>query len=932
MLRRLFILTLGLWIAVQPAQADTWLQRYLRERRAKDDAKKAVVDDDTNPGEEVRRPEPVNPQDVVDPTAADTTATPAPASIPSEERVLVPTPVNPVPVATPEPVRRAQPVATPQEIGTPAVITRQAPTPAPSVRPRSTPPATATVVVNPTAASPTPAAAAATPQPAETPRDEMDPKTEVIRIAPSNQQQAPDLAQFNYANGFYVKKDFSRAAAEYDRYLTSYPTGADRQAALFRMAESHRQLQNFNAARRTYEQLVLDYRQGDFVGPASFRLAELCFQDKSYPDALAYYRKASVELTDPSLILSAKYNAARCQEALRASSEAIEDYAEVIKTPGENPYRDASRLSTARLLADMGRRKEAVAQYETLIAETTRPAVKAEATVREGLLLPDMGEADKAITVLKKAIQMPEVGPWRETAAVGLLRAAYNAQKYADVLTGYKDGTFSDDAKPEVLLIVANSNRQLGKDKEARDLYESLVRDFPNSSYAKEAQYGRLISLYNTNAPELVQEVDNYLAQTPDATDKRDQLTLLKAEALYKTKNYAAAAPLYASLEDSLLKPTLKAEARFKQGWCSTQAQPRDNAGTIKAFTAFLKEYPTHKLAPTALAQRALSYQQTNNLKAAQADFDQIISRYPQATKEQELAYEQKALILGQQNDNQGMSDTFAALVRKYPKSPAAGKANYWIGWAACTAKNYKEAIKPLQTARQLDKEHFGEKASRLLLQALRAEEDRQGMAEEVTQSEANKVKIPAEYLRWLGTEFYNSGNVADSEKYLARLTAQATPAELQPEDWLMLGSARAKQSKWADSEKSLKTYLGKVTEPAQQATGYLALGETQLGARDFEAASKSADSALSLQPEGRLNAQGRMLSGDIAMARGDFPAAAKLYLSISVVFGDDREITPKALAQAYVAYKKAGDTPQSAKTLNQLQSRYPEYPVPKAN
>ena len=71
------------------------------------------------------------------------------------------------------------------------------------------------------------------------------------------------------------------------------------------------------------------------------------------------------------------------------------------------------------------------------------------------------------------------------------------------------------------------------------------------------------------------------------------------------------------------------------------------------------------------------------------------------------------------------------------------------------------------------------------------------------------------------------------------------------------------------------------------------------------------------------------MLSGDIAMARADFTAAAKLYLSISVLFGDDPEITPKALAQGYVAYKKAENAAQAAKTLNELQSRYPEYPVP---
>jgi len=74
------------------------------------------------------------------------------------------------------------------------------------------------------------------------------------------------------------------------------------------------------------------------------------------------------------------------------------------------------------------------------------------------------------------------------------------------------------------------------------------------------------------------------------------------------------------------------------------------------------------------------------------------------------------------------------------------------------------------------------------------------------------------------------------------------------------------------------------------------------------------------------------MLSGDVAMARGDFAGASKLYTSVSVVFSDDPEITPKALENAYKAYKKSGNEAQAAKTLNELQSHFPEYPVPTAS
>ena len=913
MLRRTLILTIALLLGAETSYSQNWMQRYLSERKAKEDA------------QEIRRAEPVDSPEATPDASGETV-----------RRAELADPQAPT-----ETVRRAEPVtaaSTPEAPAPTPVVIVSTPTPTPNPTPAAqpTPKLKRTLTVQP-AATPVPASTPAPPvavaSPTPEPNDELDPKTNVIRIAPSNKPIPPDISQFNYANSYYTKKEYDRAAAEYERYLTLYPTAPDRQAAMFRMAESNRQLNNLNAAHKIYELLLTEFMDGDFVGPAAYRLADICFEEKNYPDALAYYRKASVRVKDPEIALSAKYHAARCLESLANTSEAIDAYQELLATPGANPFLEASRLALARMLAQAGRKTDALAQYDLVLKETTKDSLKAEATVRQSLLWIEMGQPDKAIEGLNRALKMPELGSWKETAEVSLLRAYYGAQNYRQVLETYRTGSpqYSAEAQPEVLLIVANSNRQLDKDTAARPLYEQIIRDFPGTPYAKDAQYYRLVTLYNANAPELSAEVDTYLAQNPDASDKRDQLLLLKAESLYKAAKYAAAAPIYASLEDSSLPPTLKAEALFKHGWCYTQTQPRDNPATIQVFSEFLKQNPAHKLAPTALAQRAISYQQSKNLKAALSDFNSILDRYPKAPKERALAYEQKALILGQQEENQAMADTFAKLLNEFPNTPAAGKAHYWIGWAAFGSKNYKAAIPSLETARKLDKEHFGEKSTRLLLQAQRILEDRKATAAEVDKAEANKTKVPAEILRWLGTEAFKAGDTAQAGKYLTQLTARDGAEELQTDDWLILGCARTKEAKWAEAESALKAYIGKVSEPVPQARGHLALGEAQLGAKQFDEAQKSAEAALALQPEGRLNAQGLMLSGDIAYARADYPAAAKLYTSVSVLFSDDPEITPKALTQAWQSYKKSGNEPQAAKTLNELQSHFPEYPVPTA-
>ena len=64
--RRLLLCSIVLALAAEPAYSQTWLQRYLRERHAKEEAKKTAADktqDSPDNGEEIRQAEPVNPAD-----------------------------------------------------------------------------------------------------------------------------------------------------------------------------------------------------------------------------------------------------------------------------------------------------------------------------------------------------------------------------------------------------------------------------------------------------------------------------------------------------------------------------------------------------------------------------------------------------------------------------------------------------------------------------------------------------------------------------------------------------------------------------------------------------------------------------------------------------------------------------------------------------
>ena len=273
------------------------------------------------------------------------------------------------------------------------------------------------------------------------------------------------------------------------------------------------------------------------------------------------------------------------------------------------------------------------------------------------------------------------------------------------MLTEYKkeQAKLPDEARPEVMLLTANAERQLGHAKEADQIYGDIIAKYPKREEAKDAQYQRLINIYNSDPQSVVAAVDEFLLTDP-APERADQAKLLKAEALYKDAKYVEAAPIYAEVRDGQLSPKLRAQAAYKLGWCYLQA--KDVPRSIEAFTFYIQAFPDTPQAAAALAQRAMAYQTDGNSDVALADLNTILTRYPSA-HEREAALQQKALILGQQGNTKGMSDTFRQLLKEFPKSSVASQAYFYIGKAAFEAKDYKNAIPALNTARQSNKEQY---------------------------------------------------------------------------------------------------------------------------------------------------------------------------------------------------------------------------------
>ena len=622
-------------------------------------------------------------------------------------------------------------------------------------------------------------------------------------------------------------------------------------------------------------------------------------------------------------------------ENVDRKDEAQNLYQQVAEVKNPNPYRDDARLAAGSIALARGRKADALRNYEALANETQKPALKAEATVRAGMVAVDLQQtekgktdkamAEKAVNLLTKGRSLPEAGKWRAIAEVGLLRLQYQSGQYDKVLAEFKRGQdqIPEETRPEMLMIVGNSHRQLDHTKEADDIYRQIIAKYPDREEAKDAQYQRLINFYNTNASSLLTEIDGYLNSNP-APERADQAKLLKAEYFYKEQKFAEAAPIYAELRASHLSPKLRAEAAYKLGWCYVQL--KDGTQTIDAFGYFVKAFPESPQMPSALTQRALAYQEAKMYDPAIEDLNTLLAKYP-AAREREAALQQKALILGQQDNAKGMSVAFRQLLKEFPKSSVAAQANYYIGKAAFEAKDYKGALGSLDAARQLNKEQYYNLASLRIISALFYLKDRAGLTNEVNAflAASPNTKLPPEILEWLGVEYYNEKNYAAAEKYFSVLGPSDSLGNVKPDFWFYLADAETKLGNFAKAETAYENYLRVATDPAAKAKTLLALGATKIAAHKPDEAQKIAEQIMTLQPEGRVNAEARLLAGDVQIERQHFDEAGKAFMGVALLY-DDPAITPRALQKAALAYQKAGKKDEADRVAKQLREKYPDF------
>jgi tetratricopeptide (TPR) repeat protein len=585
-------------------------------------------------------------------------------------------------------------------------------------------------------------------------------------------------------------------------------------------------------------------------------------------------------------------------------------------------FREASQFQLALLLEEAAKNSDALPKFAKLAQGAQNPEIRAESATRAALLHLKLEQRDKAIPALETALKTPGTDKWHALLRTHLFDSSMALGLHQKAIDFFPElePHLQPDQRSEKLAQLAEAHLGLKQHKEALQTLEKIISLDPSAPAALKARYDRLRCFYNLDAPEFLQEIDDFLALNPPELE-RDNALVMQAETLRAKGNFASAGAAFARAAQSKVLP-LELKVKFLPRWIECAKNSENSTEILQATTQLLTAAPDHSFAPTALAARAWAHLHSRSIPEAEKDLRQLVDRYPKA-KERQNALLQLALRRGEQDDNAGMAKLFETFLQDYPDSPDAPQAHHWIGWAAYKAKDYAKAIPHLEAARKALPDQYGEENSLRLIDCAYQLNDAEACWKRIAEyPPQGKTRIPADILRWIARQFAEAKDPAKSEPAWDLLCQSE---EARESDWLALAQDRLQLNRYEPALKAIQAYQKFASTPASQSLGWILHCRAQIGLTQPEAAQQALEQALRLQPEGRLNAEARILAGDVQAAKGQWEAAAKTYASVAVVI-DDEELAPLALLKAQKAYQQAGKTKESADTLNRLQSRYPEY------
>jgi len=587
------------------------------------------------------------------------------------------------------------------------------------------------------------------------------------------------------ADAFFYSKDFDGAIIKYQNFLKKYPESKLKNSAIFRIGASQFNKKDYASARSNFQNLIDRSPRDPFAPFAQFFIAESYLENKQTRDALFAYTKITVNYANSSVAPAGYYKLAWCQYLL-------------------NDYLQAQHA------------------LDNFLAIYPRHSLAKNAWYLSGNIYLELKRPQEALRSFQSAVDLSPSSEIAEQALFMILRTEYARGNYNNILTSYQ---FIFKHLPPAgskwralsLLYVAEAYMSMNLVDDARSIYNTVIRIYPNyvaSLYAQEGLvWCKALSGESDAAMKAGDQLKTAQAAFPDSGKDEGVTALAIADSYFNRKDFEKAFQLYDKFASERPDSSYTPGALYRAGLSLYRLRYYTQA--VEQWTKLSKNYPLAPETELADLQAADTYFRAQKYAESLTAYGDIIARYPKSkqlplaylrvaqvyynTKQDAQAVEQAKIVAGKFPDTQEAFDAldlaevifdrdpsidykayFLGLAGAEPGAKASGEALFRLGRRLFEKKDYPAAVENLKKFCVEYIDHASVKDAQFYLGEAYFQtgdmENAAGVFERFAVNYPESKEHPLALFR-LGNAYYNE------KKYEPAAKAYAKLAELYPEN-----------------------------------------------------------------------------------------------------------------------------------------------------
>ena len=747
-----------------------------------------------------------------------------------------------------------------------------------------------------------------------------------LALAGSDASTARDDA-FDFANGLYVRGMYDLAATEYRSFMSAYPDDPELATARLRLAECLYMEEGYEAALPIYADLA---RSGGEAAPAAAAREGMCLVGLARWEDAA---KRLAELPDgvpPGLLASALSARAVAAARLDRTDEELAclQQASEVKEGGSPAFIAGMKLSER--LAALGRRDESDAALRRLMDGPWSAEERGAAGVRLAEGLYERGDYEGALAAYDEVTaKFPETLVARR-ASFGRLWPLYSLGRDEDVLKGAEallKGFPDDESASQAVYLKGSALFRLKRFREAVAELSRAAVGYQGSRWGIEAASKVGWAELALGEPDMaLHKADELLSLEALSGAKRAELELLAGQAVEALKGEAgaeAASERYGHAIEADPQGPLAAEALYRLGFALNRLGKTKEA--VASLARIADEYPASHYAPMGLLDAARVALAAGDWEGAESRARAFIQKYGDS-EHVPAACDALGTALYNTGRYDEMAKVYAELLDKYPDSPQAAAAAYWLGWDGLRRGNPGEAAPKFElVAEGLGQNPYRADSLVRLGIARIALGDEAAAAAAFIKAHDESLPLPDEQAIWLGQWLLARGEGERAGEVFKRIVDSSLDPESAQAGLAGLGEALWIMGRTEDARQTFEKLLADYPDGPYRGEAHLGLGRLARGAGRQDEARGSFEAAVA-SSTGRAAALALLELAAMDSEGGDHGEAARCYLRVAILYPFEN-LAARALLGAGRELEAAGDPEQAVKSYEELLEKFPGSP-----